>query len=174
LEAFLKNDDRAGWARKGEVPPVDLISRKGNVGYNDHQTEKLFSRRKENEWPIARTQYASLFLSPNGELGWTQPSVGKPCEIGFKAFGNPHSQTYVSFTTPPSESEVEITGHIVTHLNVSVFPENGGPTPGSIDLFLYLRHLTEPGSEILYTGTTGDGAPVSKGWLRISLRKSNP
>lgn len=173
FDAFLRGNDRVGWSRKGEVPPVDLILRKGNVGYNDPVAERQFLRRKENNWPIARTQYTSLFLTGRGELSCPQQVDDKPCKIGYKAFGNTHSETFISFTTPPLESDVELTGHIVVHLNVSVMPDHGGPTPNDIDLFLSIRHLSGTGSEILYTGTTGEGAPVSKGFLRVSLRKTN-
>jgi hypothetical protein len=72
------------------------------------------------------------------------------------------------------EHETEITGHIVAHLNVSLSPHAAGLTPSDIDLFLTLRYISPAGNEVFYTGTAGDPVPLSKGWLRVSLRKTNP
>ncbi|GKZ86127.1 hypothetical protein AnigIFM56816_000978 [Aspergillus niger] len=43
--------------------------------------------------------------------------------------------------------------------------------PSDIDLFVTIRHLDEAEKEIFYTGTAGDPVPLTKGWLRCSLRK---
>jgi len=40
-----------------------------------------------------------------------------------------------------------------------------------IDLFLTLRYIAPDGKEVYYTGTAGDPIPLTKGWLRVSLRK---
>lgn len=79
----------------------------------------------------------------------------------------------LQFTTEPFDAETEVTGHIVAHLNVSVSPDADGPTPSDIDLFVTLRHISPEGHEIFYTGTAGDPVPLTKGWLRVSLRKVN-
>jgi len=70
--------------------------------------------------------------------------------------------------------KTELTGHMVAHLNVSVAADPSGPTPSEIDLFLTIRHLSVAGKEINYTGTFGGANSVTKGWLRVSLRKTNP
>jgi putative CocE/NonD family hydrolase len=71
LDAFLKNHDRVGWSVPGKVPPVDIVLRKGNVGFNDAKKEQTFSRRTENEWPIARTQYTKYYLTPDRNMSTT-------------------------------------------------------------------------------------------------------
>jgi predicted acyl esterase len=89
----------------------------------------------------------------------------------------------VQFTTEAFEAETEITGHIVAHLNVSC-SSTAENTPSDIDLFLTIRHIGADGKEsiplgwknlrwhwVFYTGTAGDPVPVTKGWLRVSLRK---
>ncbi|KAJ5223386.1 hypothetical protein N7468_007928 [Penicillium chermesinum] len=86
LDAFLKDHDTTGWSRKGAVAPVDLILRKGNVGYNDPKAEATFLRRQENEWPIARTQYTDLHLNPDQSLGWAKPLGDLPQKVEYKAF----------------------------------------------------------------------------------------
>lgn len=178
LDAFLLGHDRGGWSRKGAIPPVDLILRKGNVGYNDPKAESQFLRRKENEWPIARTQYTPLFLQPCGALSWSKPTTDPMTrtKVEYQAFGDGDDcRPFVSFTSSQFESETEITGHIVARLNVSVSRRRWqSTTPSDIDLFLSLRHISSSGDEVFYTGTTGEPAPATKGFLRVSLRRTNP
>lgn len=172
LDAFLKGDDRKGWSQKGKLPVVDMVLRKGDVGYNDAEAEKVYTRRTENEWPIARTQYTNYYLTPSKSLETSKPS-GEVAKLGYRALGtldNPHA---IQFTTPAFENETEITGHVVAHLNVSLTPDTTGPTPSEIDLFVTLRHIGPNGKEIFYTGTAGDAIPLTKGWLRVSMRKVN-
>lgn len=172
LDAFLKDDDRDGWSKKGAIPPVNLILRKGDVGHNDPIAEKAFPRRLEMEWPLARTEYTKLFLHHGGDMLFTQPQ--STSTRSYEAPGKGQPTSIVSFSTAPFEKETEITGHIVAHLNVSVSQSDAGSIPSDLDLFLTLRHVSAKGTEILYTGTTGEGAPVTKGFLRVSMRKTNP
>ncbi|KND93905.1 Cocaine esterase [Tolypocladium ophioglossoides CBS 100239] len=175
FDAFLKGHDRVGWSRKGAIPPVDLILRKGNVGYNNPKAEGQFLRRQENEWPIARTQYIDMFLGHYGSLSWRRPGANLPCKVQYDAFASDDSRQFVSFTSVPFEAETEVTGHIVAHLNVSVGRHRWQTTnPSDMDLFLSLRHILASGDEVFYTGTTGEPAPVTMGFLRVSLRKTNP
>ncbi|KAL1608344.1 hypothetical protein SLS60_003285 [Paraconiothyrium brasiliense] len=174
LDAFLKGDDRVGWSVKGKVPAVDLVLRKGDVGFDDAQAEKVYERRRENEWPISRTRYTNFYLTPDQSLTQVQPIVTRAQKLSYEALGSLENPKLLQFTTPPFEQETEITGHIVAHLNVSMSPHASGPTPSDIDLFLTLRYISPYGKEVHYTGTAGDPIPLSKGWLRVSLRKTNP
>ncbi|KAL4865540.1 hypothetical protein BDV12DRAFT_200072 [Aspergillus spectabilis] len=171
LDAFLKGDDREGWSN-GTAPKVDLVLRKGDVGFNDAEAEKIYPRRQEAEWPIARTQYTRYYLTSQKELVTTPPAE-RPSKLTYRALGTLENPEYIQFTTPAFESETEITGHIVAHLNVSMSPNPGAPTPRDIDLFLTLRYISPQGKEVFYTGTAGDPVPLCKGWLRVSLRKVN-
>ncbi|SPJ88038.1 probable hydrolase, CocE/NonD family [Fusarium torulosum] len=170
LDAFLKGQDRVGWSQEGKVAPVSLVLRKGNVGFNDAEKEKVYPRREENEWPIARTQYKKLFLTPDQGLSWDEPRTDRK-KLSYKALGTLKEPEVLQFSTSPFEAETEITGHVVARLNVSVSPDPSGPTPSDIDLFVTLRHYDASGQEVFYTGTAGDPVPVTKGWLRVSLRK---
>ncbi|KAF2152844.1 alpha/beta-hydrolase [Myriangium duriaei CBS 260.36] len=171
LDAFLKGDDREGWSKKGELPLVDLVIRKGDVGFNDARAEQQYPRRTENEWPIARTRWTKYFLTPDKTLSTTIPE--ETAKLGYRALGTLENPSLMQFQTAPFEEETEITGHVVAHLNVSVTPDTTGPTPTEIDLFLTLRHISPEGKEVFYTGTAGDPVPLAKGWLRVSLRKVN-
>jgi len=172
LDAFLKDDDREGWSVEGKLPQVDLALRKGNVGFNNAEAERAYKRRTENEWPIARTDYTKFYLTPDLELTKQAPSVSS-AKLTYKALGNLENSQLLEFSTPPVTEEIEITGHIVAHLNVSMNPYIGGPQTSDIDLFLTLRHISAAGTEVFYTGTAGDPVPLCKGWLRVSLRKVN-
>lgn len=177
LDAFLKGEDRVGWSEKGKLPAVDMVLRKGDVGFNNAEAEKAYPRRTENEWPIARTEYTRYRLTPDGGLTTAQPSTVGSDEktVAYKALGKLDSPELVQFTTEPFSSETEITGHIVAHLSVSAskaHPEQQ-TEPSDIDVFLTLRYISPEGKEVFYTGTAGDPVPLTKGWLRASLRKVN-
>lgn len=172
LDAFLKNDDRAGWST-GKAPKVDILLRKGDVGFNNPEGEKTFPRRIEHEWPIARTQYTKFHLTSTGELSTHAPVEKKSAKISYAALGTIENPSVVQFKTAPFEKETEITGHIVTHLNVSMSANPGSATPQDLDLFITLRHISPAGKEVFYTGTAGDPVPLCKGWLRLSMRKVN-
>lgn len=79
----------------------------------------------------------------------------------------------MQFISDPFLEEIEITGHSVAHLNVSVTQDINGPAPSDIDLFVTLPYIGPDGKEVHYTGTVGDPVPLVKGWLRVSLRQVN-
>ncbi|KAI6764137.1 hypothetical protein HG530_007926 [Fusarium avenaceum] len=176
LSAFLKNDDYAGWT-KGQQPAIDMVVRKGNVGYNNPAAEKAgYTRRTENEWPLARTKYTKFYLhrdktiSKELEVPNTKEPIGR---LSYEALGTPEDPKLIQFSTPHFEKETEITGHILAHLNVSATPHLGKSAPQDIDLFLTLRLFDANDREIVYTGTIGNPIPLVKGWQRVSLRKIN-
>ncbi|KAJ5080887.1 hypothetical protein N7456_013597 [Penicillium angulare] len=171
LDAFLKGDDRIGWST-GKAPKVDVVLRKGDVGFNNADAEKQYQRRVEHEWPIARTQYTKYYLTSQKEL-ITHAPVERPVKISYEALGSLDSPQLVQFTTPAFEKETEFTGHIVAHLNVSMSALPGAPTPQDLDLFITLRHISPAGNEVFYTGTAGDAVPLCKGWQRVSMRHVN-
>ncbi|KAK6428375.1 hypothetical protein LTR95_015484, partial [Oleoguttula sp. CCFEE 5521] len=150
LDAFLKGDDPEGWTRN-EQPLVEYKVRVGDVGFNDATAEAAYPTQRSPAWPLPDTQYIKRRL--------------------LEALGDLKHPQLVSFTSKPFEDEVEFTGHVVAHLNVSVTAlQKATSTPSDIDLFVTLRHLDSTGKEIHYTGTVGDPVPVTKGWLRCSLR----
>jgi predicted acyl esterase len=171
LDAFLKGEDRGGWT-DGTRPPVDLVLRKGNVGYNNPQADATFRRRYEHEWPLARTAYTKYYLTPDKRLMKTLPAVQYD-KLSYPALGNVDNQQFVQFTSDQFTEETEITGYSVARLNVSVTTLPGGTIPTDIDLFLTLRHFGPDDQEIYYTGIQGEPVPLCKGWQRVSLRKVN-
>jgi predicted acyl esterase len=174
LDAFLKGEDSVGWSVKGKLPPVDLVLRKGDVGFNNAEAEKVYTRRQECEWPISRTEYTRFHLTPESKLTKEEPRLSSPTRVTYRALGTLKDPQLVQFSTPPFESETEITGHPSAHLNVSVTADPAGSIPQDIDLFVTLRIISSEDKEIFYTGTAGDPVPLTKGWLRVSFRKTNP
>jgi predicted acyl esterase len=165
LDACLKGEDREGWLVPGKKPSIDLCIRKGNPGFSDPEAErKMFPRRQESEWPLARTQYVEYHLHQDQTM-----TVDKATQSGgVVSWEAPGSG--VRFRTLPAKEQIEITGHPMARLSVAAAPRNGS-TPTEIDLFLTIRHYDQSGKEIFYTGASGDPVPVVRGWLRVSLRK---
>jgi len=174
LDAFLRGDDRDGWAEPGRVPPVTLTLRRGNVGFNDAKKESVYEKRPEQAWPLPDTRYTRFHLTPGGGLeqvaaGLAAGEEGK--KLSYRALGTLDDPQVLTFTTAPFEEETEITGHPLAHLSVSVTPDSAEGDDADIDLFVTLRHIDPSGREVHYTGTAGDPVPLCKGWLRVSLRR---
>ncbi|KAJ5871801.1 uncharacterized protein N7529_004154 [Penicillium soppii] len=177
LDAWLKGDDREGWTEKEAVPVIDLVLRQENVGYNNPQAEKTFLRRKENEWPLARTIYTPFYLTAKSTLQCDRLEQQQlPTKLTYRALGKGRPGDILTFMSASFGSHTEVTGHITAHLNVSISRGRWGDSPSDLNLFLTLYHLSPSGEEIFYTYTDSAGEPVSviKGWLRVSLRKPNP
>lgn len=172
LDAFLKGEDTVGWATPGKLPPVSVVLRKGNVGFNNPKFEATYERREEIAWPIPRTKYTKYNLNTDGSLSLSSSeTAGK---VSYKALGSLEKPEFVQFSTPGFQEDTEITGHVTAHLNISMTPEEASSSdPRDIDLFLTLRYIAPTGEEVHYTGTAGDPIPLAKGWLRVSLRKVN-
>lgn len=177
LNAFLKGEDKDGWTT-GNVAPVGLVLRKGDIGYNNAEAEEQYPTRYENEWPLARTKYSRYYLTHSGGLSLDSPDPGEPASsLSYRALGSLWSPQCIQFSSAPAERGIEFTGHIVAHLHVSCTRDPPYPNlmeKMDLDIFLTLRHFAVGGTEVLYTGTVGDPVPLTKGWLRASLRKTNP
>ncbi|KAM0268882.1 hypothetical protein ACHAQH_009885 [Verticillium albo-atrum] len=152
LDAFLKDDDRVGWSESGKVPPVTLVLRKGDAGFNDAEKEKSFPRREGQEWPIARTQYTRFHLTP--ELGLTSDvthaSLGEMAKLSYRALGALDNQQVLQFATAPFEAETEVTGHVTAHLTVS-----GEAYPVDVEIWP-TNVIVEKGGKLVFEVSSGD------------------
>jgi hypothetical protein len=167
----MKNSDYAGW-KTGQVPPVSICLRKGDVGVDNPKGESSFPRRSELEWPIARTEYTKLLLAPWLSLE-TNSDVFRGSQVSCASGDSPGSKS-LRFAMHPVDSPIEVTGHVLAHLAVSFDSAVSPPLSDlDIDLFLTLRHFSASGKEILYTGSSGDAVPLTRGWIRVSMRKVN-
>jgi predicted acyl esterase len=147
FDHFLKGIDN-DWKKQ---PPVQLQIR----------TVKGFLQRGENEWPLARTRWTRLYLSPTDRsLRW-EPVKAKD-SVTYEALGDG-----VTFRTPPLKQETEITGPVAAKLFVS-------SSTTDADLFVVLRVFAPDGSEVVFQGALDPHAPIGQGWLRASHRKLEP
>ncbi len=147
FDHFLKGEDN-GWDRE---PRVLLQVR--------HLTE--FEQRAEDAWPLASTQWTRLYLNPAEQaLSW-EPAAGESA-ITYEALGDG-----VTFTTPPLEQAVEITGPVATKLYVS-------SNRIDADIFVVLRAFAPDGQEVDFQGALDPHTPLGNGWLRASHRKLDP
>jgi uncharacterized protein len=148
FDYFLKGVDN-GWDRQ---PRVQLNVR--------HPGEK-FVLRNENEWPLARTQWTKLYLDPGARRLTREPASGA-ASIEYDGMGEG-----VTFTLPPLDQEMEITGPSALKLFLSSSTRDA-------DLFAVLRVFDPQGKEIVFQGALDPHTPIAQGWLRASHRKLDP
>ncbi len=147
FDFFLKGLDN-GWDRQ---PRVLLNVR--------HPGER-FVPRAENEWPLARTRWTRFYLHPDGGLAPQAPEAG--AALTYETTGDG-----LTFSTPPLEAPLEITGPVAAKLFVSSDTTDA-------DLFLVLRVFDPQGKEVVFVGSNDPRTPVGLGWLRASHRKIDP
>ena len=148
FDYFLKGIQN-GWDKQ---PRVQLQVR--------HPGEK-FVLRHENEWPIARTQWTKFHLDPQGMRLTPTPPAGDQT-IAYDALGDG-----LTFSTPPLEEAVEITGPSALKLWIS-------SSTADADFFIVLRVFAPDGKEVVFQGALDPHTPIAQGWLRASQRKLDP
>ncbi|MQB01599.1 MAG: CocE/NonD family hydrolase [Actinobacteria bacterium] len=146
---FLKGEQN-DWTKQ---PPVQLQVRHVDGSFKD---------RAENEWPIARCQWTRLYLNAAERLSLDRTPPEVESEFEFEALGDG-----LTFSTPPIEEEVEITGPIAAKLFVS-------SSTVDCDLFLVVRVFDQDDREVVFQGALDPNTPVAQGWLRASHRKLDP
>ena len=120
-----------------------------------------FLMRFEDEWPIARTRWTKLYLSP-ADVSLRGTPTSATGTIVYEALGEG-----VTFLSPPLDQETEITGPSAAKLHVS-------SSTTDADIFLVLRVFAPDGKEVVFQGAIDPHTPVGQGWLRASHRKLDP
>jgi predicted acyl esterase len=144
FDHFLKGEDN-GWDREPRV----LLQ----VRHIDK-----FVPRHENEWPLARTQWTRYYLDlEKRALTTTQP--GRAAKIEYEG-----SSDGVTFSTPPLEREMEITGPSALKLFLS-------SSTSDADVFAVVRVFDREDREVVFQGALDPHTPIAQGWLRASHRK---
>jgi predicted acyl esterase len=145
LDFYLKGIDN-GWE---DEPPVLLHVR--------HPGE-IFVQRKEEEWPLARTQWTPLFLDAVGNgASWKAP-VGES-SVDFAAMGEG-----ATFFTAPLDKDIEVTGPVAAKLFVASSTKDA-------DLFVTVQAFDVDDQEIWFQGTIDPCTPLAQGCLRASHRR---
>lgn len=146
LDHFLKGVDN-GWDREARVW---LHLRR--------PFSSDFELRKESQWPLADTQWTSIYLSAaDSGLYWETPKKTK--SVTFDALGEP-----ITFLSAPLEKETELTGPLALTLFIS-------SSTTDADLFVTLQAFSPDGREVEFQGTIDPHTPLAQGWLRASHRK---
>src|SRR5262249_52884447 len=152
-------------------PPVKLAIRQGGGEV---------TWRFENEWPIARTQWAKLHFdltepapgnaANSGGLVTENPATrGSPtyfASVASKGGSSSGSSTFlasgamqagmgISLDTPPLAKDMEVTGPVAAHLWVSSSTED-------MDLFLTIRNIDADGNDVWEVGQQGQQVCVAK------------
>ncbi len=168
-----------------DEPPVKLEIRTGG-------STKPYQFRFENEWPLARTKWTTLYLridrdwsddfdAVEGQLVPSPPET--ETRVRYSATGSPKPgqawsellalggwmlcRTGASFETPPMPEDTEVTGPVVLNVWVS-------STSKDMDVFATIRNIGPDGKDVWEVGQHRQPVPVTKGWLRASHRKLDP
>ena len=146
FDHFLKGDDN-GWQKQ---KPVQLEIRRPDGA----------TLRSEDAWPLERTQWTKYFLHVNDRRLVTTEPIGE-ASSRYEAFGSG-----LDFQTNAFEADTEFTGPIVARLWVSSASDD-------MDIFVTLRLFGGDDKEIQFVGAS-ELTPVTRGWLRVSHRKTDP
>jgi hypothetical protein len=148
LDYFLKGEQN-GWDRQ---PKAQL---------NIRRPGEKFEIRHEDDWPIPRTKWTKLYLSPNGRTLGQAPFEGTSV-LAYQTKGDG-----ITFWSEPMREDLEITGPLAAKLWVSSLTADA-------DLFLVYRVFDPNGQEVVFQGALDPRTPVAQGWLRASQRKLDP
>ena len=140
---------------KGEANGMDHEPR---VLLNIRYPGERFVLRKENEWPLSRTQWTKFYLDASNMSLSTCPSLSG-AECNFSAL----TSAGAVFNSAALEQEYEITGPIAARIRVTSSTKDA-------DLFLTLRAFDPSGKEIVFHGTVDPRSVLSQGCLRASHR----
>lgn len=115
--------------------------------------------RHENEWPLARTEYVSLYL--DGATGSLQTDpVPEAAEVSYDA------RTGEAVFDHTFTADTELTGYSALRLWVSADGSD------DMDLFVALQKLDADGNKVDFPFfATFDDGNVALGWLRVSRRE---
>ncbi|MGH8950065.1 MAG: CocE/NonD family hydrolase C-terminal non-catalytic domain-containing protein, partial [Acidimicrobiia bacterium] len=147
FDHYLKQDDN-GWE---DEPRVQLRIR---------HIDGSFVDRVEGEWPLARTQWTSYYLTQEG--GLAAAAAESTSSIDYDTTGSG-----ITFTTPPLPEDTEVTGPVAAKLFIS-------SSTTDADLFLVVRVFEPDGDEVTFQGALDPNTPVAQGWLRASHRALDP
>jgi predicted acyl esterase len=144
FDHFLHGKDN-GWDRE---PPVRL-----QVRHIDR-----FVERTETEWPLARTNWTTLYLDPV-DFKLSNRRTRDKVKCSFEAMGDG-----LTFLTAPVTEDTEITGPSSLKLFVS-------SSTSDADVFVVLRVFAPDLNEVVFQGAIDPHTPIGQGWLRASHRK---
>ncbi|NEQ97084.1 MAG: CocE/NonD family hydrolase [Cyanothece sp. SIO2G6] len=157
MDCFLKGDTTNEFL---ETPPVRLEVRSSR--------DQIHEVRYENEWPIARTQYQTLYLNQRQSLSHDNPTT--PQELTYVAI-----KGRLTFVYTFAEA-TELIGYMKLRLWVEArSEENHGQTPDDMGLYVAVSKLDRNKMPVPFYGSVGNKQDlVTRGWGRASRRELDP
>lgn len=163
FDHWLKGEDNSIM----DQPPVNVMIRTGHGG---------FYWLREQEWPIARTQYKKLYLSAvsaqGGDthtLSWEAPAQsGKITYSADVSVGKTPDNTFgTRFVSAPMSRDVTLAGYSKLGLYVS-------STSHDMAVLVNLRVLDENDQLVPVVLDLDPSFPMAKGALKVSHRRQDP
>jgi putative CocE/NonD family hydrolase len=186
--------DEIEYHEKELLPFYDYYLKGKKNNYPDRSAVRLYIRgdeeyREEKEWPLKRAKITPYFLSKSksgsltsindGGLRVTPPAANAGStsyeypdpqwKLGVTVMGpqGPDSiRRVLTFTTPPLDQDLEVTGPIVLELYVS-------STATDADFIVKLADQIPQSPEDQKAGLQPASVNVSKGWMRASHRQKD-
>lgn len=119
--------------------------------------------RNESEWPLARTEYVSLYLNAGSKLVEVQPR-----EEGAVSYDS-RDKTQAAVFDRTFAVATELTGHMKLRLWIEIAEGDDA------DLFVAIQKLDAEGAVVPFAWyALYDSGPVALGWLRASHRATDP
>jgi uncharacterized protein len=122
-------------------------------------------QRQGSDYPLPGTQAVRWNL----DLGSQQIGPGLGAEAALLSYAAAYGSAagMVRLASSPLAADLELIGPLRLHLRLAC---SGTDT----DVFVALRELRPDGSEVTAQGAQDPAVPVAMGWLRASMRKSDP
>jgi putative CocE/NonD family hydrolase len=158
FDCFLKDDTSSGFL---DTPRVRLEVRST---YGD-----IREVRYENEWPLARTQYTTLYLSPEPRALMPDRAV-QPSEIAYSAV---KGMAVFDYKFP---EDTELSGYMKLRVWVEARPSTaGGDPPDDMVIFTAVDKLDRNEVPVRFFGSVGNkNDMITRGQVRVSRRELDP
>jgi len=157
MDCFLKGDRSNGFL---DTPRVRLEVRSS--------LKEIHDVRYENEWPIARTEYAKLYLTEQQFLSLERPQ--SQVESAY-----PAKKGKVEFVHTFTEA-TELSGYMKLRMWVEARPGSANQEASDdMALFVAVNKLDQDGNPVHFYGSVGNTKDmVTRGYCRVSYRELDP
>jgi len=158
MDCFLKDDTSNGFL---DTPSVRLEVRSS--------LDVIHNIRYENEWPIARTQYAKLHLGESQQsLSLENPE--EPMEVVYSAKNGKATFNF------KFNKDTELSGYMKLRIWVESRPVKAGDIPANdMVLFVAVNKLNLSGQTVHFNGAAGNSKDmVTRGFCKVSRRELDP
>jgi len=156
MDCFLKGETSNGFL---DTPPVRLEVRTSR--------DEVHAVRDEREWPLARTDYQTLYLTD-------QSSLSPNCPVAASEMTYSATKGQVAFRYAFAE-DTELTGYMKLRLWVEARPgQNPRDSPDDMGIFVAINKRDRRQQSVPFYGSVGNQQDrVTRGWGRASRRETD-